>query len=74
MVTSNNTRLLTQIANSYSVCQVLITDNSTIDTTGHEPDGRFETALRVIEVIRRICFLTDSLTAARSTTHSSRSN
>ena len=63
MVMSNNIRLLTQIANSYSVCQVLITDNSTIDTTGHEPDGRFETALRVLEVIRRRCFLADSLMA-----------
>lgn len=61
MVTSNNLRLLTQIANNYSPCHILITDISTIDTTGNEPDGRFETALRAIEVIRRRFILADSL-------------
>ena len=63
MVISNNIRFLTQIANNYSTCHILITDNSTIDTTGNEPDGRFETALRAIEVIRRRIFLADSLMA-----------
>ena len=63
MVMSNNIRLLTQIANNYSPCHILITDNSTIDTTGNEPDGRFETALRAIEVIRRRFFVADSLMA-----------
>lgn len=39
----------------------MITDNSTINTTGKEPDGRFETALRAIEVKRCRSFLADLL-------------
>ena len=61
MVRSKQYQILAQIANKCSVCHILITDNSTINTTGKEPDGRFETALRAIEVNRRRFFLADLL-------------
>ena len=34
----------------YSVCPILIGNHQRIDTTQFEPDPRFETALRVLEV------------------------
>ena len=37
--------------------QILITSNTPIDTTGKEPDERFDTALRALEVIYQTGFL-----------------
>lgn len=44
-------------ANIRSTCQILITNNSPIDTRGKEPDERFDTALRVVDVSGWECVL-----------------
>lgn len=41
------------VANVHSPCQVLITNNNPIDTIGKEPDERFDTALKALEVLPR---------------------
>ena len=48
--TDTTNQIFADAANIRSTCQILITNNSTIDTRGKEPDERFDTALRVLDV------------------------
>ena len=48
---------VTQLAHTRSPCLILIGNNNTIDTTNKEPDTRFDTALRVLEVSKRARFV-----------------
>ena len=52
-----STKCFADKANTRSTCQIFITNNSTISTVGKEPDERFETALRVVEVSEQILCL-----------------
>lgn len=35
-----------------SQCPIMIGNNGPVDTSGHEPDPKFDTSLRVLEVCR----------------------
>ncbi|KAL2039575.1 hypothetical protein N7G274_007847 [Stereocaulon virgatum] len=46
----DQTRLSDLMDRNGCACQILITNNSSIDTRGKEPDERFDTALRVVDI------------------------
>ena len=47
---------------SNSAYPILIGNNASIDTSGHEPDSKFDTTLRVLEVCVLICLKLIDLT------------